>query len=642
MSDDNDLNEHGNHQGDFRQTVGGWAEYTVHMTEIEDTIRHDVTIPPRKIIPIIFLPGVMGSNLRMTKQRQDDLKRPDNRSWRPDDMVDKSGNLAVATGSGLGGWFRGASPRDRQLVFDPNETEVEYYQYSIENERFFPGGDVTKGSDARHNNVPDDFLGVPPLISVSPKKNSQVDAIQKPGVAGKFIPREIRETPAHIARWRGWSEVLFAGAYGEMLQKTEFFMNNITKKGQVLPHWKIDPSDQSTGRYSFGQQTYPSVAKLLIKDPKEFGGSSGIPINNSDMVKISPCWYPVHALGYNFLQSNAITAIIIAKRIRGIVIGYQKCGFKCSEVILVTHSMGGLLARALMHPRYGNMLNDKSVKILGIYHNVMPTLGAASAYKRMRFGFKEKSGPINTLEAKIFGIDGQHATAILANAPAPLEMLPSMAYGQEWIKVVDATDKLLWSWPRGKDSALESIYLQPANAWWRMINPSWVNPANISPKKGGGINNVMRRLKDASELLKEIEQIFHPNTYASYCASKEFLSYGEITFKVTEGLEIKNSSDSEKIIPSPNKWQLLTDDAKGNLTVQAGTRVLKLKLQPPNSTGDETVPSDRSAKHIPGKKFSHGAKSENGYEHQNSYSHPHVLASMLYSIVQIAKKAEWD
>lgn len=345
MSDDTDLNEHGNHQGEFRQTVGGWAEYTVHMTEVEDTIRHDVTIPPRKIIPIIFLPGVMGSNLRMTKQRQEDLKRPDNRSWRPDDMVDKSGNLAVATGSGLGGWFRGASPRDRQLVFDPNETEVEYYQYSIENARFF---------------------------------------------------------------------------------------------------------------------------------------------------------------------------------------------------------------------------------------------------------------------------------------------------------FVDATDKLLWSWPRGKDSAVESIYLQPANAWRRMINPLWVNPANIPSKKGGGINNVMRRLKEASELLKEIEKIFHPNTYSSYCASKEFLSYGEITFKVIEGLEVKKSSGPEEITPSPDKWELLTDDAKGNLTVQAGKCVLKIKLQPPNSTGDETVPSERSAKHTPGKKFSHGAKYETGYEHQNSYSHPHVLASMLYSIVQISKTAKLE
>jgi hypothetical protein len=642
MSDDMDLNEHGNHQGEFRQSVGGWAEYTVNMTEIIDTVRHDVTIPPGKIIPIIFLPGVMGSNLRITKKRQDDLKRPDNRSWRPDDMVDKSGNLAVATGSGLGGWFRSASPRDRQLAFDPNETEVEYYQYSIENERFFPGGDVTKGSDVRHNNVPDDFPGVPPLISVSSKKNAQVDSIQKPGVTGRFIPREIRETPAHIARWRGWSEVLFAGAYGEMLQKTEFFMNNIIKNGQILPHWKIDPSDQTTGRYSYGQQSHPSIAKLIIKDPKEFGASSGTAISNSDMLKISPCWYPVHALGYNFLQSNAISAAVIAERIRGIVIGYQKCGFKCSEVIIITHSMGGLLARALMHPKYGNMLNDEIVKILGIYHNVMPTLGAASAYKRMRFGFQEKSGPLNTLAAQVIGIDGEHATAILANTQAPLEMMPGMAYGQEWLKVVDASDKLLWSWPRDKESALESIYLQPANAWWRLINPSWVNPANIPLNKGGGISNVMQRLKDASALLREIDKIFHPNTYASYCASKEFLSYGEITFKVIEGLEIKKTSHPENTTPPPNKWRLLSDDAKGNLTIQAGTRVLKLKLQPASSAGDETVPSDRSAKHIPGKKFLHGEKAGTGYEHQNSYTHPHVLASMLYSIVQIAKTAKLE
>ena len=272
----------------------------------------------------------------------------------------------------------------------------------------------------------------------------------------------------------------------------------------------------------------------------------------------------------------------------------------------------------------------------------MPTLGAASAYKRMRFGFQEKSGPLNTLAAQVLAIDGEHATAILANTPAPLEMMPGMAYGQEWLKVVDASDKLLWSWPRDNESALEGIYLQPANAWWRLINPSWVNPANIPLNKGGGIDNVMQRLKDASALLKEIEKIFHPNTYASYCASKEFLSYGEITFKVIEGLEIKKSANQENTTPPPNKWRLLTDDAKGNLTIQAGTRVLKLKLQPANSAGDETVPSDRSAKHIPGKKFVHGEKAGTGYEHQNSYTHPNVLASMLYSIVQIAKTAKWE
>ena len=86
MSDAKNLNENGNHEGEFTLGVGGWAEYTVHMTETTDTIRHDVVVPPDKVIPVIFLPGVMGSNLRMTKERQEKLKRTDNRAWRPDDI----------------------------------------------------------------------------------------------------------------------------------------------------------------------------------------------------------------------------------------------------------------------------------------------------------------------------------------------------------------------------------------------------------------------------------------------------------------------------------------------------------------------------------------------------------------------------
>lgn len=70
MSDQSGLNERGNHQGEFTQGVGGWAEYTVYLTPTSDAVRHDVKLPPRKIIPVIFLPGVMGSNLRLSKQRQ--------------------------------------------------------------------------------------------------------------------------------------------------------------------------------------------------------------------------------------------------------------------------------------------------------------------------------------------------------------------------------------------------------------------------------------------------------------------------------------------------------------------------------------------------------------------------------------------
>jgi hypothetical protein len=610
MSDDRNLNERGNVAGEFTQGVGGWAEYTVHMTATSDTVRHDVTVPPGKVIPVIFLPGVMGSNLRMSKKRQDELKRDDNRAWRPDDMVSLAGIADVVGGNGLGNWFKNASPAQRQLVFDPNETEVEYYHYTESKGRFDPEGKETLAADVRHQNVPDSLGPIAPLMG---QRLTQIIAPAVRGVA----PRK-RGSPAQVARWRGWSEVLFAGAYGQMLQTAERSLNNMFVKEKLNETWKP-----------------------VCADPREFGASSGNALTEAELRKISQCWYPVHAMGYNFLKSNGETALVIAERIRGLIRGYQKRGFKCNEVIVITHSMGGLLGRALIHPGYGNLLNDKEVKVLGMYHNVMPTMGAASAYKRMRFGFLEGEGTIAEMQAKIFGIDGRHATAILANTPAPLELLPGAAYGEDWLKVVDGAGKVISSWPRGGNStALSGIYLQPPKAWWRLINPQWVNPAQVPEDVGGGVANVRERIKDAADFHRSIESTFHPtDCYASFCASHENPSYEEIVFKVPAN-EIWNARNVA--LPPPETWQLIDDDARGNLVVQAGSRTLNLKLQPPASPGDETVPAHRSAKKIVGTLFVHGEKKSKGYEHQNSYSDTQVLKSMLYSIARIAKSARWD
>ena len=257
---------------------------------------------------------------------------------------------------------------------------------------------------------------------------------------------------------------------------------------QLNPSWQKNPTNPATGQpIERSYFKYPKISELLLGDPKHLGADSGVEIDEKDVRKISKCWYPVHAMGYNFLQSNGKSATVIASRIRGLVKGYQERGFKCDEVIIVTHSMGGLVARALIHPDYGDMLNDKTVKVLGIYHNVMPTMGAGSAYKRMRFGFQDKPGKLAEIGAKVIAINGEHATAILANTPAPLELLPGAAYGKDWLKVIDESDKTLWSWPRNDETALDSIYLQPADAWWRLINPSWINPANMEEEKGGGM-----------------------------------------------------------------------------------------------------------------------------------------------------------
>ncbi|AVR94466.1 esterase/lipase family protein [Pseudoduganella armeniaca] len=599
MTDASNTNARGNKEGNFSQGVGGFAEYTVSMTEVNDKIRHEVKVPPKKVIPIIFLPGVMGSNLRMSAKRQGELERPDNRAWRPDDLMNSK--VSVAMNRGFGGWYRKATPAQRQMIFDPNQTEVDYYRYTEDKGKFDPAGRLTRESDTRHQNIPDNYSPVPPLI------------VDKTVQNGKEV--KVTTSAAQIARWRGWSEILVDGAYEDVLRTAEKAMNNmITKYDSIDPFSAWQPH----GSYMYGDMVIPK----------------------EDLRKISNCWYPVHAMGYNYLKSNIDSAKSIAERIRGVVSGYQKRGFACDEVIIFTHSMGGLVSRALIHPDFGNFLNDSNIKLLGIYHSAMPTLGAAASYKRMRFGFQDKDGVSAKIFAELVGIDGQHATAILANTPAPLEMLPATGYGKDWLRVVDRTGKTVRSWPNANENALDHIYLQPAGKWWRLVNPEWVNPAKFTKEAGGGIERVYRRIKAATQFQDKIQKTFHPTqSYASFSVDKERLSYGNLVFKIMNP-EIRDASLVD--LPPADTWTLLTDDRRGTLTVQAGKRVLTLALQPASEPGDETVPTERSARHIAGKLFPHGNRVDESYEHQGSYANSRVQGSMVYSLAKIAATAKWD
>ncbi|WP_338770388.1 hypothetical protein [Massilia sp. METH4] len=605
MNEKSNLNERGNHQEDFTQGVGGWAEYTVSMTLTSDIARHDVKLPPKKLIPVIFIPGVMGSNLRMSVGRRERLNRSENYAWRPDEITDAGGKANVVTGTGLGGWFKNATPAQRQLNFDPNETEVDLYRYTESKSKFDPQGKETIESDMRHRNVPDGLDAIPPLLGRTWSFSRKADSSK-----GKAA------SPAQIARWRGWSEVLFGGAYGKMLRHAEHYLNNMVHEGGLNKIWRT-----------------------VLGDPRTMGAKDGAALTEEQIQSISKCWYPVHSMGYNFLKGNGESARVLAERIAGLVKGYQKRGFQCNEVILVTHSMGGLVARALLHPRYGNLLNSSVFKILGVYHNVMPSSGAAATYKRMRFGFQDRPGILAGFAARVLSINGEHATAILANAQGPLELLPSTWYGTGWLKVVDGAGNVLDSWPKEDYSALKYVYLQPETIWWRLINPKWVNPARLTEDEGGGIAKVHRRIENAIDFIESICSTFHPSqTYASYCNSKKRQCFGEVVFKIMD----KDLFDTSKTNLAPvTTWVPVSDDARGNLTVKAGNRILTLSLQPPSSSGDETVPAERSARMVGGMRFVHGTGESDGYEHQDSYSQKEVLDAMLYAVASIALTADW-
>jgi len=149
--------------------------------------------------------------------------------------------------------------------------------------------------------------------------------------------------------------------------------------------------------------------------------------------------FPVHVCGYNWLDDNAHSATHLNVRIRNIINRYRKEGKRCEKVILVTHSMGGLVAR------YSSEVLGIRSLIFGIVHGVMPSLGAAAVYRRMKSGTENSGeGALGFLKglatSAALGSDGAEMTAVLSSAPGPLQLLPTAEYGNHWLKIKTGND----------------------------------------------------------------------------------------------------------------------------------------------------------------------------------------------------------
>jgi hypothetical protein len=137
---------------------------------------------PKRVLPIIFLPGIMGSNLRMSPQRQQELGRKDNIAWRPDTL--DPANPSIITGAA------NETPGERQLRLDPLQTTVDVYD---------PSGLPDTVGDGRHGNVRLNESFDSPMLA------------RDPSAAPKG------RTAVQKARARGWGEVYFK-SYGQLLQ----------------------------------------------------------------------------------------------------------------------------------------------------------------------------------------------------------------------------------------------------------------------------------------------------------------------------------------------------------------------------------------------------------------------------------------
>ncbi|MCA7971887.1 GPI inositol-deacylase [Burkholderia sp. AU39826] len=572
-------------------------QYSIATLTSTDDQREKIVLAKPYVIPIVFLPGIMGTNLRKKKGKAG--------VWQPPNLD-----------------LRGAADMIAQLFV---------YLFKSSHER---AGDL-----------------VTDTVEIDP--SGPIDA----GESG---------LPKNVLVARGWGAVM-RSSYHPFMAKLQHLLNDLS-------------------RYDF-QRCEADLRKWAAEAgqdaPTAWGAKEGDALTREEILHAANYQFDVWAGGYNWLQSNRDSGAAIKELIEKTILPFYnegkgvfahdtpdgKGGSYCynerpapnrpmaEKVIVVTHSMGGMVSRALTELHQCD-------KVLGVSHGVQPATGAPATYKRMRSGFE---GP----EQLFLGRNAADVVAILSQSPGGLELLPTADYndGKPWLKVRDkGSGKELLALPENGDPYSE-IYCSPA--WYGLVPDGNLGLMDPEGKKVDAISGEHSkperasprvRLNETIERVREfhlaIEKRYKKPTYAHYgaqgkrvadkdpggllgtgaLASKDRFAWGEVSWE-GRGLDGFDAVGGA----------IVSDDGNGKLRTASG---IKLTISNPECAGDGTVPvysGEAPNKAGISLSFAHGhgnpgrCNDHFGYDHQASYGDEHgrSLYATMYAIIKIAQQARW-
>jgi hypothetical protein len=549
---------------------------TTH-TSIRDAVK--LIMPPSQVLPIVFVPGIMGSNLCSNKGKP---------VW----LLNSTAGLPM----GLAWEWARKGPGARQTILHPERTKV------------YADGDVPKEG------------------------------------AGSIQDR------AEFAA-RGWGEVSKASYHAFLL----WLEKKLNSEG-------FDPARWTDFFYnSLNSMPAPGVSSV---EPKFFPGTmmqmNGLPshaegrhtpdpIMSDELLQRAKFRFPVYACGYNWLASNDDAADRLKSKIYKIIEENNKGAFKCTQVILVTHSMGGLVARACAQ------LQAMEAKIAGIVHGVMPTVGAAVAYRRCKIGMMDE----DVVSAFVIGADGPAVTAVFAQAPGALQLLPSQEYGLGWLHINDENGRAIERLP--VNDPYTEIYLRK-DRWWGLVSEDWLAPQGGTPIVW---NNFVKNIKLAKDFHTRISGKYHPKTFVYYGAGDgKQASFETITWAMRFGVRPQNGtaptgaqtvnfSYREVRADGANKIYVGGERKIGTHSGTAGfgdssahdpileTSFWELTCQKQDGRGDGTVPASSGM-------FPRSSGGQNilqqfrlvGFSHEPAYKDPTAQRVTHYAITKIAAGAK--
>ncbi|CAG9416417.1 hypothetical protein NVI2019_PEGOAJLN_01354 [Providencia alcalifaciens] len=402
-------------------------------------------LPPRKVIPVIFIPGIMGTNLK-NKKNGDPV-------WRADKYMGMD-TLYLAS---LGG-------KERRKILSVDST-------TVDNRGKYIQSDNSAFVDIRKDNT-----------SFSDD--------------GFMLPKR---------KDRGWGEALFL-SYGTFLdvlqsallddwQQDMFNLKRRDKTKSIQDH-----GDKSTG-----------VLRQLVNKP--IGGTNESLLTEQELTHFERFLFSVHVFGYNWLEDNAISAANLTKYIDKVLETYKYrhgYGLAIEKVIILTHSMGGLIARYAMNPPEGAFQGCQD-KVLGVVHGVIPDLGSPAAYRRMKVGAAQEG-----MAGKVLGATAKELMSVLAAAPAPLQLLPYPRYRSSWLSIDGGG-----SYPSMVDTntgifdPFNEIYLRK-DVWWSLYDPDILDrePSIIENNWKQFFNLMKDKVK--TFMGNQEKKRYHPNSYVFY------------------------------------------------------------------------------------------------------------------------------
>jgi pimeloyl-ACP methyl ester carboxylesterase len=520
-----------------------------------------------KVVPVIFIPGTMGTNLRVRR----DVPLPPGYPLRPGEPAWRPPNEDANAWIYARKWEH-RTPKERQLILHPDYVEVD------------DTGDLD------------------------------------------IAPCHLERSVMHE---RGWGEI-FNGSYGTLLFELQSHLE-MTFRFDTFNNRHI-------------RNRWKEVMQAMQTDPLQRWGVRAVaPLTEGELERYAGYQYPIYACGYNWLQSCGESAKRLETRIDDILTWWRKRKHECNKVILVTHSMGGLVARAC-----AKRIPDK---IAGVVHGVMPALGAPLAYRRLACGTEGDNPKNDAIEnyktgkfADIGGRRPEDTTPVLSVAPGALELLPNQFYPRPWLHVSVVRAAILGE---RRDGANDCLHLpnesQPnpydlyrdTGSWYRLINSSLADPANLYKKDGTVGKKINAAISAAEKFHAWLADYYHPDTYAYYGADKDHPAYGQIRWVAHEA---RANATIPVTAANIRGAKYLAHGPEGSRQVEIeGKKVLTFSIEQQEANGDDTVSHQSGA--APGSKIKQ-LFATRGYRHQESYKHRDTLLLTCYCIVKVVQELD--